>query len=74
MQTVFTAVNLMDRFLMYSGHWTFPREYACLLATASLLLAVKMEEKKMPCYERMINLLSKDEQLEVSKETLVVLE
>ena len=50
MQTVFTAVNLMDRFLMYSGHWTFPREYACLLATASLLIAVKMEEKKMPCY------------------------
>lgn len=73
-ETVFTAVNIMDRYLMYTGHWEFPREHTCLLATASLLLAAKMEEKLAPNFEAMIMLLDQKEQLDVTKKKLAVME
>jgi len=43
------------------GHWNFPRDQICALATISLLLAAKVEQPISPSYTRMINILSEEE-------------
>ena len=42
--TLFTAVYTFDNYLAKSDHWTFNRDDLCLLATAALLIAAKVEE------------------------------
>jgi hypothetical protein len=61
-ETLFTAVYTFDQFLMSYGHWEYERENLCLLAVTSLLLAAKFEEPIAPSYERMIRLLTIEEQ------------
>ena len=42
-ETLFIAVNVMDRYLATIGFWTFPREHMCRLATICMLIAAKLE-------------------------------
>ena len=60
-ETLFTAVNIMDRYLFSVGHWNFPRLKICLLATTSLILAAKMEEKFAPSFEFTLQFLTDED-------------
>jgi hypothetical protein len=73
-ETLFVAVSIFDRFLAAIGHWTFPRDQVCLLATTSLLMAAKMEQPISPSFLRMVQLLTDEEQKQVSKDSLIDLE
>ena len=56
--TLFTAVYTFDNYLAKVDHWTFNREDLCLLATAALLIAAKVEEPESPNFKRMISHLN----------------
>jgi len=56
------------------GHWNYPRNQVCSLATVSLLIAAKIDQPISPSFTRMINLLSEEEQKSVTKAKLVALE
>jgi hypothetical protein len=73
-ETLFIAVNIFDRYLANIGHWTFPRDQVCLLATISILIAAKLEQPISPSFLRMIGLLTEEEQRQVSKGALIELE
>lgn len=73
-ETLFIAVSIFDRYLAQIGHWTFPRDQVCLLATISLLIAAKLEQPISPSFLRMIGLLTDEEQRQVSKNALIDLE
>ena len=60
-ETVFTAVGIYDRYLSCIGHFTFPRNKVCLLATVSILMAAKLEQPISPSFNRMISLLTAEE-------------
>ena len=60
-ETLFTAVNIMDRYLISVGHWNFPRMELCLLATTALILAAKMEEQCAPSIELTLEFLTDEE-------------
>jgi hypothetical protein len=66
-ETVFTAVAIYDRYLSKIGHFTFPRNKVCLLATTSILVAAKLEQPISPSFNRMISLLTAEEQKTVTK-------
>jgi hypothetical protein len=66
-ETLFMAVNIMDRYLMSVGHWNFPRLELCLLATTALILAAKMEENFAPSIEYTLEFLTDDEKKYVDK-------
>lgn len=42
-ETLFIAVGIFDHYLDHVGHWNFPRDQVCLLATISMLMAAKLE-------------------------------
>ena len=73
-ETLFSAINIFDRYLRAVGHWKYQREKICLLATVSLLIAAKMQEKIAPNFLGMLSLLEKDEQEQVDLEMLLELE
>jgi hypothetical protein len=73
-ETLFIAVSIFDRYLAQIGHWTFPRDQVCLLATISILIAAKLEQPISPSFLRMIGLLTEEEQRQVSKSALIDLE
>lgn len=60
-ETVFTAVGIYDRYLNCIGHFNFPRNKVCLLATVSILMAAKLEQPISPSFNRMISLLTAEE-------------
>ena len=73
-ETLFIAVNVMDRYLATIGFWNFPRESMCKLATICMLMAAKLEQPISPSFTRMINLLTDDERKNVTKQSLIELE
>ena len=73
-ETLFTAVNIMDRYLICVGHWNFPRQELCLLATTALILAAKMEEKFAPSIEFTLEFLTEEEKEKVDKQAVFDLE
>lgn len=73
-ETVFTAMNILDRYLAQIGFWVFPRNQACLLATTSILVAAKIEEKFAPSFEYMLTFLTEEERQIVNREELLELE
>ena len=73
-ETLFLAVNIMDRYLMSVGHWNFPRLEICLLATTALFLAAKMEEKITPNIEFTLSYLTDEEKEKVDKQAVHDLE
>ena len=60
-ETLFIAVGILDRYLAHVGHWNYPRDQVCLLATISMLMAAKLEQPISPSFIRMISLLTEDE-------------
>jgi len=52
--TLFMAVNVMDRYLSALGHWNFPPEEMDILACSCLLIAAKLEQPQVPNYQNMI--------------------
>ena len=60
-ETLFTAVNIMDRYLASVGHWNFPRMQLCLLATTAIILAAKIDEKYAPSVDLTLEFLTDDE-------------
>ena len=73
-ETLFTAVNIMDRYLVSVGHWNFPRLEMCLLATTALFLAAKMEEHFAPSIEFTLHLLTEKEEENIDKQAVFDLE
>lgn len=73
-ETLFIAVAIFDRYMAHVGHWNFPRDQVCLLATISMLIAAKIDQPISPSFLRMISLLTDDEQKSVSKPALIDLE
>ena len=73
-ETLFIAVAVFDRYMSHVGHWNFPRDQVCLLATISMLVAAKIDQPISPSFLRMISLLTDDEQKSVSKPALIDLE
>jgi hypothetical protein len=73
-ETLFTAQQILDRYLFCIGHKSFPRERICRLATIAMLMAAKLEQPISPSFLRMINLLSDDEKRDVNKANLIALE
>ena len=47
-EVLFLAIGILDRFLDKIGHWNFPRNKMCSLATISVLIAAKVEEAVSP--------------------------
>lgn len=73
-ETLFVAISLFDRFLAKIGHWTYPRDQICLLSTICILIGAKLEQPVQPSMNKMINLLSEDEKINISKEKLLEFE
>lgn len=73
-ETLFTAQQIMDRYLYCIGYKTFPKQHLCRLATISMLIAAKLEQPISPSFNRMISLLTDDERMDVTKKNLVTLE
>ena len=73
-ETLFTAVNIMDRYLMSVGHWNFPRMEICLLATTALILAAKMKERYAPSIEFTLEFLTDEEKERFDEQAVFDLE
>ena len=73
-ETLFMAVNIMDRYLMSVGYWNFPRLEICLLAMTALTLAAKMKEKLVPSIELTLEFLTEEEREKVDKQAVFDLE
>ena len=73
-ETLFTAVNIMDRYLTSIGHWNYPRMELCLLATTSIILAAKMDEKYAPSINYTLEFLTDDERKMIDNEAVFDLE
>ena len=73
-ETVFTAVNIMDRYLAKVGFWTFPRDKMSLLATTSFLLAVKLEDLKAALPDVTEGFFEKQELALLTREALLDME
>lgn len=59
LETLLVAQNIFDRYLNFIGHWTFTNNFQFVkLATASILLAAKIEEDTSPSFNRMCRLLT----------------
>jgi hypothetical protein len=52
--TLFMAVNVMDRYLAMAGHWNVRPEDLDTLACSCLLIAAKLEQPQVPNYQNMI--------------------
>ena len=68
------AQNIFDRYLSMVGHWNFTNEQYIVLATASVILAGKMQEEISPSIDHVISLLNYRESRYVSKQALIDLE
>lgn len=53
--TLFQAVNIMDRYLLLSGLAKFNSQDINVLACTCLLIAAKLEQPHFPNYVNMIN-------------------
>ena len=73
-ETLFAAQNIFDRYLNTVGHWTIPDKKYVLLATIATLMSAKLEQDVSPSFNRMISLLTKQEQQYVTKNALIDLE
>lgn len=73
-ETVFAAVNVLDRYLAQVGHWNFPKSLVSDLAVVSLLIGAKLEESHQPNIDRLLKLLTAEEQEEISKQDIIDLE
>jgi hypothetical protein len=73
-ETLFVACSILDRYLAVIGWYSYPREKICLLATVATLMAAKLEQPMSPSFNKMIALLSEDEQKYVTKKRLIDLE
>ena len=67
-ETLFIACSIFDRYLAAVGHWNFPRDMICRLATISTLMAAKLEQPISPSFAKMICHLSEEEKKNVNKE------
>jgi hypothetical protein len=73
-ETMFTAVYILDTYLATIGHWNFNRENLCLLSTTSVLLAAKFDEPVSPNFKRVIRLLTKEERELITVEDILQME
>lgn len=73
-ETLFTAVNIMDRYLYSTGHWTFPRDDCQILAPTCLFLAAKMDEAKAPSYDGLLSVIDKREDIRVTRKSIGAME
>ena len=67
-ETLFIAAGILDRYLHMVGLLNFHKSNMVHLATICILLGAKLEEPISPSFSRMINLLSDEEKINVSKE------
>ena len=74
LETLFAAQNIFDRYLYRIGHWNMNDKKYMLLATIATLLSAKLEQDTSPSFNRMISLLTHEEQKHVTKKGLIELE
>jgi len=60
-ETLFTAVNIFDKYLSSIGVLNFKKSNLMTLVVISLLMAAKLEQPISPNFARMISLLSEEE-------------
>ena len=74
METLLTACQIFDRYLLSIDWRTYHRNEICRLSVISLLMAAKIEQPISPSFSKMIGLLSDIEKQNVSISNLVELE
>lgn len=73
-ETLFIAAGILDRYLYMVGAQNFPKAQMVSLATICLLMSAKMEQPISPSFNRLIGMLTTEEQKYVSKQGLIDLE
>ena len=73
-ESLFTACGIFDRYICMIGPQNFPRSQIVILATICTLMSAKLEQPISPSFNRMVNLLTKDEQKIVTKQNLIQME
>jgi len=73
-ETLFIAAGILDRFLYMVGAQNFPKAQMVSLATISVLMSAKIEQPISPSFNRLIGMLTQEEQKYVSKQGLIDLE
>ena len=73
-ETLFIAAGILDRYLYMVGAQNFPKAQMVSLATICVLMAAKMEQPISPSFNRLIGMLTAEEQKYVSKQGLIDLE
>ena len=68
------AGNIADRYLSYLAQNNKTAPNLVLLATISLLIAAKLNEKSMTCYLTMLSLLTRTRKKNLARQELINLE
>ena len=73
-ETLFLAVNILDRYLFHIRHWTVPLNQYRQLAVVIIMIAAKVEQPTIPRFSRIMQLLPKNEADKMSVHELYDLE
>ena len=73
-ETLFLAVNILDRYLFHIRHWTVPLNQYRQLAVVIIMIAAKVEQPTIPRFSRILQLLPKEEADNMSVHELYDLE
>jgi hypothetical protein len=73
-ETLFLAVNILDRYLFHIRHWTVPLNQYRQLAVVIIMIAAKVEQPTIPRFSRILQLLPKEEADKMSVHELYDLE
>ena len=73
-ETLFIAAGILDRYIYMIGVQNFPKAQMVCLSTICVLLSAKVEQPISPSFNRLISLLTPEEQKYVSKPMLIELE
>lgn len=73
-QTLFRACAIFDRYMSHKGHWKFPAIKITAFACTCILMAAKFEEHSRLTFGEVIQLLSSNDKIYVSKQLLEELE
>jgi hypothetical protein len=73
-ETLFIAAGILDRYLYMIGAHNFPKAQMVCLATVCVLMSAKIEQPISPSFNRLIGMLTPEEQKYVTKPGLIELE
>ena len=74
LETLFLAVSIADRYLIYLANRSTEAPCLVLLGFTSMMLAAKLEQSIVPCFEMMYHFLVESHGIGVSYEKFLKLE